>query len=472
MDLLSFQRRFIKNVLRPGIRTACLSLPRGNGKTTLTAWLASRILDPNDELFTDGKESHIVAASLGQAQRTLFKQLRTFLKNPNDYKIADSANNVAYVMHKKTGTKISLLTASYRSAQGIVDCPWIFADEPAAWQTLGGSAMHTAIRTAQGKPGSRLKTVYIGTRSPADSDSWWIQLLDKGSHGSTFVYDLQGAPSKWTDKRELRRVNPLMYRYPESRVVLVEELNEAKKNSRLKADFLSFRMNVPSQDESTVLLTVEDWKRILARTVPPRDSLCAVGIDAAAGRAWNAAVACWKSGRVEARAICPGVPSVAEQEKRDRVASGTYQRLIDAGILHVSHGRRVPLMSALIEVTRDWKPKAYVCDSFRQAEVLDAVNGKTQVIKRRTLWSEASEDIRNTRRLCLDGNIAIDPVSRPLLEHSMSVSRVENDTSGNSRLVKAKSDGSARDDVVSAFVLAAGTMANAKEPKKVKYAVA
>ena len=44
MDLLSWQRRFVTAANRPAIRTAALSLPRGNGKTTLAAWLLSERL--------------------------------------------------------------------------------------------------------------------------------------------------------------------------------------------------------------------------------------------------------------------------------------------------------------------------------------------------------------------------------------------------------------------------------------------
>ena len=52
----------------------------------------------------------------------------------------------------------------------------------------------------------------------------------------------------------------------------------------------------------------------------------AVGIDLGGGRAWSAAVGLWENGRMEAIAVAPGIPSLEEQEKRDRVPSGTYRR--------------------------------------------------------------------------------------------------------------------------------------------------
>ena len=44
LDLRPFQRRFLADVLAPGVRTAALSIPRGNGKSTLVASLAARTL--------------------------------------------------------------------------------------------------------------------------------------------------------------------------------------------------------------------------------------------------------------------------------------------------------------------------------------------------------------------------------------------------------------------------------------------
>ena len=48
LKLQPFQRRFLRSALAPGIRTAALSLPRGNGKSTLVAWLGFRALTPGD----------------------------------------------------------------------------------------------------------------------------------------------------------------------------------------------------------------------------------------------------------------------------------------------------------------------------------------------------------------------------------------------------------------------------------------
>ena len=307
LNLLPFQRRFLRSTLAPGIRTSALSIPRGNGKSTLVAWLAARALTPGDALFVEGDESHIVAASIGQARRTTFKLLREFIEDgprAGDYKTSESSFACA-VRHEQTNTRLSVLASSGKTSQGLVRCPWLFADEPGSWEATGGQLLHDAIQTAQGKPGTNLRSIYIGTLAPATA-GWWHDLVSGGSHGSTHVTALRGTLAKWATARELKRVNPLMWAFPESRAALLEERDQAKADTRKKAAFLSYRMNLPTLDEEVALLTPDEWERVLARPVPARDGLPIVGVDIGGGRSWSAAVGVWESGRVEALALAPG----------------------------------------------------------------------------------------------------------------------------------------------------------------------
>ena len=43
---------------------------------------------------------------------------------------------------------------------------------------------------------------------------------------------------------------------------LLEERDKARRDSRLKARYLSYRLNAPTGDESTMLLTVDDYQRM------------------------------------------------------------------------------------------------------------------------------------------------------------------------------------------------------------------
>ena len=143
------------------------------------------------------------------------------------------------------------------------------------------------------------------------------------------------------------------------------------------------------------------------------------------------------------RALAPGDPSISDQEARDLVPSGTYQRLVNLGVLSTDGERRVPQASTLIEPDRGHGVRRrFVCDRFRVAEVFDAVRGRVPVWPRVTQWSEAGADIRALRRLALDGGLAVPADSRDLLTVSLAASRVEHDKAGNVRLVKSDSNSS------------------------------
>ena len=454
MNLRPFQKKFIQNALDPGIDTAALSLPRGNGKSWLAAHLLTRCLTPSDSLHVAGSEYLLCAGSIEQA-RLVYRFIRANLEPKGGYRFIDSATRIG-ITHLKSFTRLRVLSSNGKTAMGIVGCPLLVADEPGSWEVTGGTLMHDAITTAQGKPGSPMRTLYIGTLAPASS-GWWHDLIQRGTHGSVYVQSLQGQPEKWDQWAEIRRCNPLTAIDAGFRRKLLEERDEGRRDTRLKARFLSFRLNVPTADESELLLTVDDLK-LMFREVPERRGRPIVSVDLGAGRAWSAAVAIFEGGRLEAMALAPGIPALDEQEKRDRVPPGTYVKLAERGLLQVADGFMVPPPIMLWDFIREkWGlPMGIVCDRFQLTQLQQAVAGQVPIAPRMTRWSESSEDIKALRGLTRDGPLAAEEESRPLLAASLSVARVKNDDSGGTRLVKMGFANTARDDVAAALVLAAG----------------
>ena len=350
MELRKFQRDFVRRATAPGIDTAALSLPRGNGKTWLAAHLLTRALTPGDALYVEGDEVLLCASSIPQA-RLCFRFIRADLEPTGEYRFIDSATRIG-IRHLETGTTLRVLSSNGKTGMGIVGTSLLVADEPGSWEVVGGQLMADAIMTAQGKPGSAMRAVFIGTLAPAVS-GWWHDLVAGGSHGSTYVQSLRGDPSKWDSWPEIRRVNPLTSISPEFRKKLLEERDAARGDTRLRARFQSYRLNLPSADESQVLLTVDDFERVCARPVPHREGRPIVAIDLGAGRAWSSAVAMWQNGRTEAMALAPGIPDVEAQERRDRVPRGTYGRLVTSGLLHLADGWRVQPAAMLVDLVRE-----------------------------------------------------------------------------------------------------------------------
>ena len=332
-------------------------------------------------------------------------------------------------------------------------------DEPGAFDIVGGEMMADALFSGQGKPNSPLKLLIIGTLAPnqVQAGSWYYDLVAAGTKGSVYVQKLQGDPDTWDTWATIRKANPLTAISPQFRHKLLEERDAALGDTRLSARFKSYRLNLPTADESSVLLEVDDYKLLIGRDVPERDGSPIVGVDLGSNRAFSAAVATWANGRTEALAVCPGIPSVAEQERRDKVPRGTYQRLVDDGSLIVAEGLRVPPVGLLWKtMTESWGwPALVVCDRFRLRELQD-VAGDAPIETRRALWSEASEDIRACRKLVKDGPLSLAESARALLVTSLAHSKVQADTSGNIRMVKKGHKNESRDDVAFALTLTCG----------------
>ena len=342
--LRPFQDRFIRAATAPGIDTAALSIPRGNGKSSLAGHLR-----PGSWTRRTRFSGRIRSRSCAP-RRLSRRESSSGLPGPEleprgGYRFLDSHTRIG-IVHRETNTRLRVIGSNGRTAMGLVGCPWVIADEPGAWEIIGGQLVHDAIETAKGKPGSPLRVVYIGTLAPAVG-GWWHDLVADGSRASTYVQVLQGDSDKWDQWSEIRRCNPLTAISADFRRKLLEERDAARRDSRLKARFLSYRLNVPSGDESTMLLTVDDWERMAARPVPDREGRPIVGVDLGGGRAWSAAVAVWRNGRVEALACAPGIPGLDEQEKRDRVPKGTYRALVASGGLWIAEGLRVQPPSEL-----------------------------------------------------------------------------------------------------------------------------
>ena len=270
MKLQPFQKRFIRAVGQRSTLTAALSLPRANGKS----WLAAHIAAQELQRIEAHEEIALCAASIEQG-RIVFRFIRQML-GEEGWRYLDSAQRIAIT--RADGARLRVIGSNGRTAMGLVDTPLVIADEPGAWEVNKGGLMWDAITTAQGKPGSPLRVVIIGTLAPAQA-GWWHDLIGTGTSGTAYVQALQANPDKWDDWKEIMRVNPLAKVSPEFRAKLKEEREEARGDSRLKARFLSYRLNVPSADESEVLLTVPDWKIAMARDVPDRVGQPIVGVD-------------------------------------------------------------------------------------------------------------------------------------------------------------------------------------------------
>ena len=84
VKLRPFQREFIKAAQSDRYSICALSVPRGNGKSFLSAQLLLPYLQPDSPVFSPNKELGLVAGSIKQA-RIVYRFLREQL-GEDDYK--------------------------------------------------------------------------------------------------------------------------------------------------------------------------------------------------------------------------------------------------------------------------------------------------------------------------------------------------------------------------------------------------
>ena len=187
------------------------------------------------------------------------------------------------------------------------------------------------------------------------------------------------------------------------------------------------------------------------------------GVDVGSSEAFSAIVSHHPlTGLTECLLTCGGIPSIQDRSRRDQCPGSTYQNMVTAGDLLVQDGRRVPDLSVFIEqaLNRLGTPSVIVADHFRKPELADALDACSTMprgrafVTRRMRWSEATEDIRRSRKMILGRQVVVK--KSVAWRYSLAESRVLHDDQGNCRLAVRSQAGRrarARTDLASALVL-------------------
>ena len=461
-----FQRQFLRAAFSPDVSVAVLSTPRGAGKTELLGRIGGLAVVEGSPLFRPGHECVIFAGSMRQA-RHLFKAAKRALPNPEAFRVRDNNQEIAIL--GPADTKLVVYPASGKRALGLgANEHLLIADEPASWNVRDGDLLWSALTGSLGKlPDQRL--LVCGTLSPAEPGSWWPALVKGGSAGRTYVQLHQaGEDAPWDNLRVAMRVNPLLRINPNLRAEVRGERDAARLDSQKQPQFEAYRLNRHVAGEDTMLLSVREWQDTLKRPVPPRAGAAVLGVDLAASRSWSAAWLSWRNGRQECIAVIPGVPSIADQEKRDGLKRGEVQEMVDAGVMVVDEGRQTARVETLIRALPRVPVSHVICDRFHERVLRDAV--RWPVRTRVNQWSTASEDIGAFRAAVLDGRFSVAERCRRLAELSFAHARVERDSSGNTKMLKVHRR--RRDDIAQAGVLAVAAAARMPGARKMRIHVA
>ena len=468
--LLPFQQRFVAALTRkhgaPEIGICCT--PRAQGKSWLCGQLIGRSLTPGDALHEAGVGNVLVASSRSQAAITLEFARQAVGDVPGIRWSNDGA------IHVSSRARIKIISSDARRSLGLgAHARWLFCDEPSAWSPQAGRRLFDSMRTALGK--RKCQIVLCGTVAPSPTQgpgSWWPELVKAGSGAGVHLELLQADETKWREWAECLRVNPAHLVNPYLEKTLRREFDEALKSERAALPFRQYRLNLPG-GESTgeqPLITAAEWAKVCARPVPECEGQPIIGVDLGGSRSWSAACAVWPNGRIAAWCVTPGEPGLAEQARDDQVPEGAYAELARSGGLTVDEGQHVPSVERLLSRVWAWEPGAIVCDSYRVQEVHKAVQGRVRVIERARGHGEATSNVQSLRSLLLDTASGATEASRALLAVAFEQTALTIDSSGITKVTKARAKRS-RDDAAAALLLAAGELARRPAPVALRGAV-
>ena len=261
-------------------------------------------------------------------------------------------------------------------------------------------------------------------------------------------------------KRTWYKANPSLRYMPALLAEIEAEAQDAKRDPSLLASFEALRLNLGTHDtEQNTLLDAGTWEGIERPDAGEQSGRYVLGIDLGSGAAMSAATAWWPSGELEAVAVFPELPSLAERGLRDGV-SRLYQDMHARGELLIA-GRRVASIPGLLKrVLATWgRPAVIVCDRWREAELrehLEAVKFPlADLVTRGQGFRDGAADVREFCKACLSDRVR--PAKSLLLRAAMSEARVKGDDAGNEKLSKGTEGGRrsrARDDATAAAILA------------------
>ena len=460
-EVLPWERRFLRGAFRqPG--EAGLSVGRGNGKSALCAGIACAVVDPAGPLHGRRREVVCVAKSFEQA-RVIYEDVLNFLElkyhasgglgERRYWRKQDSANR-AQLEWRPNGARVRCIGSDPANAHGLRPA-LVLADEGAQWPNATSERMRAALTTGLGKvPGSKL--IALGTR-PADDAHWFARLLAAAPYAQIHAAPHDAPPFQ---VRTLRRANPSWDHLPSLRAQIEGEAVAARRDPDALASFRALRLNHGVSDvHRTVLLDAERWREAMAMDELPASGPYVLGVDVGDEAAMTAAAAYWRSGRLDAFAALPSIPSLAERGLKDGVGR-VYTTMAERGELVLHPGRTSSPRMLIAEAIQRWgSPVAVLADRHRSGELLDALDTSGMPVVpvefRRMGPFDGGEDCADFRHAVLDGHVR--PTENLLLTSAVSEARLVTNSGGQRHLAKGVAGGRrlrARDDAAAAAILA------------------
>ena len=473
LEVLAWQKRFIRGAFSPGTDRAAISVARKNGKSTLVASFGAASID-GPLAFPRG-ETLIVASSFEQG-RIAFEHVVGFmgdkLEDKKRYRVWDTAQQ-ARIEDRQTGARVRCLGSDPARAHGLAPT-LVLMDEPAQWPRTTGERMLSALTTAMGAHSWGLM-IALGTQ-PDDPEHWFSGWLHSGRSDYSQIHAAKSDAPVF-QRRTWARANPSLDAMPALEHAIRAHSELARKDSSELASFKALRLNQGVSDTvEAVLLDSESWRAVEVTVQPARTGKLVVGIDLGTNAAMSAAAAYWTgSGAVDAFAVLPEIPSLAVRGIADGVGAA-YVKLANRGEVIQAGGNVSDIPTLLRTVLDRWgTPDVIVCDRWREKELRDALdavgwNQRTEIVVRGMGFKDGAEDCRLFVRAVLDDKVTCRV--NALIRFALGGARTVSDPSGNAKLSKGTQGGrrsTHRDDAAAALILAVAEGVRRPDTKRARY---
>ena len=411
LRLMEWQKRFLRELLEPGVQEAALSMARGNAKSATMGAIAAAYL-----VSGYAHDLVIVASSLSQGRITgehcLNFRAAEITAAPKQWRVIDNSHTFL-IENRATGSKVRVLGCDYRRLLGLAPTA-IWIDEPSSIQPAQASRVYSSLRTAMGKQDCLL--VAFGTRpsNPAHFFSTMLESTADVAH----LYTAE--PGCELTEANILKANPSMVEDdsifpPQLREVVMREAEQAKNDTHLRAQFDAYRLNLGGEGAvRSLLMDTETLAAIEAdrADLPPAQGMYCLGLDLSSGWAQTAAAACYpETGRCDFLTAFPRIPSLQERGTRDSVGDD-YEHMARDGDLVCVGERTVDVAAFLRILIERWGPPGMIiADNYRRNELLDVMNeiglSLDLLQPRKQNWEEQGLDTSDFRKAAVDRHIRV-----------------------------------------------------------------
>ena len=468
----AWQRQFLEAAFRPGIREAALCVARKNAKTSLIALLLAVHLVADEDALRRPARWRALAASIdGETIGELRELMLAFLQQAGE-RYADRWEYKAWPSPGRVlghhGREVRFV--NFGTAKGAaVGCDVVILDECGLleerhrpmWRLLYSSLVQRRGRLLA--IGAKYEcAMYRELRDRADEPA--VHWTEYAAPDDVDINDGDAVEAG------LRAANPGIDDGILTIEGLLEAWHRAKSNPTDETGFRGDHLNAPADVTRELVVSLADWKACANREPAERRGPCVIGVDAGGSSSMTCATALWPaSGRIEAYAGLPATPALAERERADGVAPGTYQAMIDEGAMRLYRGRVTPVGEFIKDVgarLRGQRVTLWGGDRYRRAELVDAMR------RARVRWpthskhsfrgqgagskADGSRDIRAFIDLVLQRRLSVG-AGKVLLHNAIASSSLRYDGAGNPALVKANRG--SRIDALQSAVIGAGLAA-------------